>query len=119
MIVVTDALEEFYEDIILESATTGSRDINGDYIAGIPITSTIQAVVQSLSSNELLTLAEGERTKRLVKIHTKSILKTADVIKSTSADKIIYQGELYKIINVFNRLYNGGYFKAIAVRENG
>jgi len=119
MIDVTDALEEFYEDLALESATVGHRDINGDYIAGVPITSTIQAVIQSLNSNELLTLPEGERTKKLIKIHTKSVLKTVDVVNSTSADKVVYSGETYKIINVFDRLVNGGYIKAIAVREDG
>ena len=119
MIDVTDALEEFLEDITLESATVGSRDGNGDYTAGVPIISTIQAVIQSLNSNELLTLPEGERTKKLIKIHTKEVLKTVDVASSTSADKVVYGGETYKVINVFDRLNNGGYIKAIAVREDG
>lgn len=119
MIDVTDALEEFYEDITLNSATAGSRDENGDYTAGTPITSTIQAVVQSLSSNELLTLPEGERTKKMIKIHTKSSLKTANTSNSSSSDEVIYNGEVFKIINVFDRLVNGGYFKAIAVCEDG
>ena len=119
MIDVTDALEEFYEDLTLESATVGHRDLNGDYIDGVPIKSTIQAVVQSLNSNELLTLPEGERTKKLIKIHTQSVLKTVDVVNSTSADKVVYHGEDYKVINVFERLTNGGYIKAVAVREDG
>ena len=119
MIDVTDALDELYESITLESATVGSRDANGDYVAGTPITSTIQAVVQSLNSNELLTLPEGERTKKLIKLHTKEVLKTVNVFNSTSADKLIYNGEVYKVINVFDRLNNGGYMKAIAVREDG
>ena len=119
MIDVTDAFDDFLEDITLESATVGHRDENGDYIVGSPIISVIKAVVQSLNSNELLTLPEGERTKRLIKIHTKSVLKTVDVVNSTSADKVVYSGETYKVINVFDRLVNGGYIKAIAVREDG
>ena len=118
MIDVSDAFNDFLQPIVLRSFVAGTRDPNtGAYIQSAPIITTIQAVVQVANADDLLVLPEGERMKKTIKIHSTSQLKTANENDKTSADRIEYQGELFKVMSEFNRATIGGYYKALAVRE--
>lgn len=117
MIDVSEALEEFYESVTLKRKTAGSRDANGDWVNGTLSTTTIQAVAQSLTANERIALPEAVRSKETVKFHTTTELKTVDEVALTDADIITYQGTDWLIYQVFNRMTNGGYYKAIGVKQ--
>ncbi len=116
MIDVSNAFDDFLETVTLIRETPGAYDSNGDWQDGVPNKSDILGVVQSLNANELLVLAEGDRTKSTAKIHTQTELRTADELTSTKADKIEYQGSTWNVSSVNNRKTIGGYFKAILVR---
>ena len=116
MIDVSEAFDEFLETVILKRKTAGSYDGDGEWIEGTNTDTNIQGVVQSLSSDELQILPEGERTKETVKIHTKTQLFTADEDLKTNADDIGYQGKIWTVSNLFNRNTVGGYYKAILIR---
>ena len=117
MIDVSDAFDEFLETVILDRSDPGGRDSNGDWVDGVDHPpKNIIGVVQSLNSNELLILPEGDRTKETAKIHTKTLLRTSNEATSTKADKIEYQGSTWNVSGVNNRQTIGGYYKAILVR---
>jgi len=116
---VASVLSRFSQDIVLNSSTQGYRDENGDWIDGTPIAKTIKAVVQPVNGDELQTVPEGERTNKLIKLHTTEVLKTTDEANAVSADTVIVDGETFRIITVSNWNKLGGFYKAIAVREDG
>ena len=116
MIDVSDAFPDFEETVQLIRKTAGSRNSDGDWVDGTPTTKDILGVVQSLNSNELLVLPEGDRSKETAKIHTKTKLLTANEITKTKADNIKYQDATWNVSAVNNRATVGGYYKAILVR---
>lgn len=119
MIDVSNAFLNFQETISLESSTVGFWDDNGNWVPGAPVVLEIKAVVQPLSSDELLIVPEGERTKQLIKVHTKEDIKITNESTLTDADVFVYNGDRYTVINVLNRKRLGGYNKALAVKIDG
>ena len=116
---IAHILSRFSQDIVLNSSTQGHRDENGDWVGGTPIIKTIQAVVQPVNGDELQTVPEGERTNKLIKLHTTEVLKTTDEANAVSADTVVVDGETFRIITVSDWNKLGGFYKTIAVREDG
>jgi len=114
---VSDAMDGFSETVQLKRKSIGTRDSNGNWVDGTITTIDIQAVVQSLTADERLSLSEAVRTKETVKFHTTTLLKTADEEEQEDADIIVYQGSEWLISSIFNRLTNGNYIKAIGVKQ--
>ena len=113
---VSEALDEFLEDVTLTRAGVGGRDANGDWVEAVSVVSTIQVVAQSLTANERIALPEAVRSKETKKFHTRTALKTVDETTPTDADIITQDGNQWEINQVFNRNTNGGYFKAIGIK---
>lgn len=117
MIDVSGAFNGLLQTISLTRKNAGSRDANGRWIDGADVVTSIQAVVQTATSDDLLVLPEGERTQETIKIHTTSLLRTASESGTYTADEITYQGNVYKVIQAFDRKTIGNYYKALAARE--
>jgi hypothetical protein len=117
MIDVSGAFDGWLQDITVRREAAGTRNAGtGAWVPGAETNIPISAVVQDASPDDLLVIPEGERTEYSIKIHTVEILKTASEDGKTSADKVEYEGELYKVLKVFKRKTLGNYYKAIAVR---
>ncbi|MEA3330609.1 MAG: hypothetical protein U9Q29_02825 [Campylobacterota bacterium] len=113
---VTDAFDGFEETVVLKRQSPGDYDENGNWMDGAITRTNILGVVQSLNSDELLILPQGDKTKETVKIHTKTVLKSANEFTKTKADNIEYQGSVWNVSAVNNRNTIGNYYKAILVR---
>lgn len=117
MLDVSEAFEDLEETVILKRKAAGDYDGDGEWVNGVDLPpKDILGVVQSLSSDELLILPEGERTKETVKIHTKIELFTANEDLKINADNIEYQGNDWTVAKLFNRNTLGSYYKAILIR---
>ena len=117
MINVSGAFRGFQQSIVLKATIAGTRDLDtGAFIPGTTTPTTIKAVVQVATSDDLLVLPEGERTKKTIKVHSISEMKTASEDEQVAADLIEYQGEEFKVMSDFNRFTLGGYYKVLAVR---
>lgn len=114
---VSEAFDGFEQAIVIRRTVAGTRDPDdGSWIPGAETPTTIQAVVQDASADDLLVLPEGERTEDSIKIHTVEFLQTANEDGQVAADNVEYEGELFKVMKVFKRKTLGNYYKAIAVR---
>jgi len=116
MIDVSEAFIDLLQTVQLKRKTAGGRDENGNWVDGTLSTTDIQAVVQSLTADERMTLPEAVRTKETIKLHSITKLQTANDDLYLDADVIVYDGLEWEINQVFNRSIIGGYYKAIGVR---
>ena len=117
LIDVTDAFDGWEESIQLTRKASGTRDANGEWVNGATTVTNPLAVVQSLNADERLVLPEAVRTKETIKIHSRTPFQTANEDSQIIADEVLYQGVTYIIIQVFNRLNVGGYYKAIGAKK--
>ncbi len=99
----------------------GHYDAVGAWVeGGAPTTSTITASVQPVDladTNELLHLAEGDRTKESVKIYTRTELKMGkEGTTGQTPDEITWLGAQWQVKRVFPNILGIAHYKAIAVR---
>lgn len=115
---VTAAFEGFTTGVILKRAQAGDYSTATGLFSpgGLRSTSNIDAVVQSASSDDLLTVPEGLRTTESLKLHTKVLLKTVSEVGETEADLIVADGLTWLAQSVANRNQAGGYYKTICIR---
>lgn len=86
---------------------------NGQFVEGQPQQTTIQAVVQAASEEDIRILPEGERTDGYVTIWSLSELRTANEDAGTVADEIVGEtGEAFRIVRVGYRS-EGGFWRCI------
>lgn len=115
---VSDALDLDTGEIVTIERFQAGGYADGIYTEGSTNTFKTLASVQQPNSRELMVLPEGERAKNPVKILSKKPVRTADVVGSTNADVLIYQGNRYRIMAALNwQAY--GYTGAMAVIEKG
>jgi hypothetical protein len=87
--------------VVTRPASGGSFDARGFYVTGgVPTTINTTASVQPASSKDLLLLPEGERTRETVKVYTATELFTVDVVASRPADRFVYDGRTFEVLNV-------------------
>jgi len=115
---VSGAFNGFTQAISIDRTATGTRDANGRWVDGGITNITINAVVQVANADDVQILPEGERTNEIIKVHSISLMQTASESGQDTADLINYQGKQYKVMSDFNRATLGGYYKALAVRND-
>ena len=71
--------------------------------------------VHTLGGSDLEQLPEADRTKKTIQLYTVERLYAADGGKA--ADRVLYQGGTYRIVNVEDRNQNGGVWIALAQLE--
>lgn len=111
---VSRALKRWLEPITITRVAAGAY-VNSEWVNGIPGPVPIKAVVQNADPDDLILLPEGTRSTEAVKIHTVSVVKTVSEVGATDADTFVYDGDTYRIYDVFKRKI-GNYYKAIAIR---
>jgi len=103
---VTDAFDGWLQ------ALTGVRD-SGGYVNHRWVNSdaplSFNGVVQNATPKDLKVLPEGNRNDEAIKVHT-----TFEILEQ---DKIDYRGSVWLVYNVADRKI-GGYYKAIAIRQD-
>lgn len=70
----------------------------------------------SPSSRDVLDLEEGQRTKIVWTIWSRSELRAADEAAQTVADTIEVQGAWFRVVKLWPRI-EGDYFKALLERD--
>lgn len=79
---------------------TPGKYVDGYYVDCAVQTFAIMATVEPLDGNDLLLLAEGERTREAIRIYTASELLTVDTRKTRSADVVTYLGKKFEVHSV-------------------
>lgn len=111
---VSRALKRWLEPVDIKRFGAGSY-VEGEWVNGSQTTIPIKAVVQNAQADDLILLPEGTRSTEAIKIHTTTKVNTVSEVGETNADTFFYDGDTYKIYDVFNRKI-GNYFKAVAIR---
>ena len=111
---VSRALKRWLEPVNITRVDAGSY-VDGEWVEGAGNAIAIKAVVQNAQPDDLLLLPEGTRSTEAVKIHTVSVVKTVSEVGETNADTFLYDGDTYRVYDVFKRKI-GNYFKAVAIR---
>jgi len=111
---VSRALTRWLEPVNITRVGIGSY-VDGEWVDGPPTVIPIKAVVQNAQPDDLILLPEGTRSTEAVKIHTTTKINTISEVGETKADTFTYDGDTYKIYDVFKRRI-GNYFKAVAIR---
>ncbi len=111
---VSEAFDEWLEKVVITRVGPGAY-VDGVWVEGAPTTINILSVVQNATADDLILLPEGTRTSETVKLHTVSPVKTVSEVGETNADTFQYDGDTYRIFDVYRRKI-GNYYKAIAIR---
>ena len=111
---VSRALKRWLEPITITRVAAGAY-VNGEWVNGADSQIPIKAVVQNAQPDDLILLPEGTRSTEAVQIHTVTAIKTVSEVGATDADTFLYDGDTYRIYDVFKRKI-GNYYKAIAIR---
>jgi len=111
---VSRALKRWLEPVTITRVGVGSY-IDNEWVDGAAVPVIIKAVVQNAQPDDLILLPEGTRSTEAVKIHTVSVVKTVSEVGETNADTFFYDGDTYRVYDVFKRKI-GNYFKAVAIR---
>ncbi len=113
---VTDSFGDWLENVTGERAASGGYyDDAGDWVTGgSAVALSFIGVVQNTNPEDLLVLAEGQRTDEAIKIHTTTelIIQT----QSSTGDTISYDGKTWLVTWVADRKI-GNYYKAIAIKQ--
>lgn len=91
---------------------TGGSYVNGNWNDGVESTFEIMGSVQPLNGEELQRLPENLRTKRTVKIYTKTEVENNDTVVIDSTDFQIY------VVEDWTRHSFLAHYKIIAIRNN-
>ena len=89
---------------------------HGRYVAGSSSTTTIVASVQTPTAEQLLQLAEGQRTEDTIAVYTATKLQTAATPAGVKADRLTYQSKTYEVQKLFDWSMNGNFVSALCVR---
>jgi len=114
---VRDAIADISQEIILKRQPKGAYSSQGRWIDQPIEEIKINASVQVASSEDLIGLDEGLRTRETIKIYTTNFVKTGNVEKQTQADVIVWQGKEFEIVKVEDWSVLGGYYSAIAAKR--
>lgn len=116
---VDDALSGMFVDVTRRRYAAGAYTA-GVYVRGAETTATIRASVQALKPEEVQDLPEAQRTRRPMRVFSRSELRC--VVEGTNtptdADRIDWEGERFEVVSV--KRWNLGtlnHYEAIVLRE--
>lgn len=78
----------------------GSAGTDGRYVEGSITTSTLRGSLQPATGDDLATLPEGDRTKRVRVLFSRTALRTVDQGAGTSADQVTVDGDWFEVREV-------------------
>ena len=105
----------FKGNVIVKRRSIGAI-VKGVQQENPPQVFTIIANVQSANGEDLKHLPEGDRTTDSISVHTETFLQTADVQDGQLADHVVWQGDDFKVMKVFDRTANDTFYVAICVK---
>ena len=108
------AIDTFAAPVVRTRAGAG-QFVGGIWQPGTPSAQTIAACVHAVSPEMTQNLPEGIRTESEIVVYSRSELRAADEEAKTVADVIEWQGQDYKVLQVWNRV-EGSHYKAVAGR---
>ena len=106
------AIDTFAAPVVRTRAGAG-QFVGGIWQPGSTDAQTIAACVHAVSPEMTMNLPEGIRTEAEVVIYSRSELRAADESAGTVADVIEWQGQDYKVLQVWARI-EGSHFRAVA-----
>lgn len=78
--------------------TIAGAYVNGVYVEGAETTFTIQASVQPMSGEDIVSVPEGRRASDMVKLYTSTDLNSqGDAGSGQSPDRLVWLGKDYEI----------------------
>ena len=92
--------------VVYRQKNPGSYTIGGKWVPGSTIDTIFQAAVQPTSSRELQDLPEGWRDEARYTIWAAHFKLSID-------DYVIYDGDVFRIMRVWDREREGGFYRAI------
>lgn len=93
--------------------------VNGRWTENTPTQIEMTGVVSVASQKEFGAVPEGDRIKGWMVFHSvEEIFVTRDSSEKATSDKIMWNGEYYRLFNVWN-YKDYGYYKAIGQRIKG
>lgn len=110
-------INDFAEDVVLHRFASGTYTA-GIYVPGAETLSTIRGSVQPLTTDELLLLPEGQRSRGSFKVYTSTELFTARESGKRKADQLDIRGVLYEVQDVQSWQYDFTFWKAVSVKVN-
>lgn len=105
MIDVALAIDGEAVNVSLKRNAAGHYDQNGNWIPGVPSTSTIRAAIQPASGRQLEDLPDGIRNEARWLVWSRSEIRLDDVIT--------HAGSGYRVMHVWPRM-DGGFWRAAA-----
>ena len=78
----------------------GSAGTDGRYVEGSITTDTLRGSLQPATGDDLQTLPEGDRTKRVRVLYTATALRSVDQDARTSADHVSVDSDWYEVREV-------------------
>jgi len=102
-------------DVLHEAA--GSY-VSGVFVPGVKSSTTIQASVQPVTEQDLITAPEGRRISDMVKIYTDTDLQVGNDGTGLQPDLIVWRGYAYEISSVSVRQMGViSHYKIFAIRR--
>lgn len=101
--------------VTVHRTAAGTR-VNGTWVKGAVTDSDLDAVVYHSTPRDLLQLPEGERGNEAITILSEFAFRTSDVSGQYEADRVTWQGRVYRVTTVGDWLRVGGFTSVIAVR---
>ncbi len=78
----------------------GSAGSDGRFVDGSTTTATLRGSLQPATGDDVATLPEGERTKRVRVLFTTTALRAVDQSARTSADQVSVDGDWFEVREV-------------------
>lgn len=92
--------------------------VEGLFVPGTRSTITIQASIQPVSGEDMITAPEGRRTQDMIKVYTSTELKQADEGTGQQPDIVVWQGFGYEVTSMDVRLMDViPHYKIFATRR--
>ena len=108
---------EMFEDVTIQRPNPGSYDADGRWMAPATNSFVTRASVQPMTSDELLLLPEGARTRGAVKLYCLDELQAGDERVMQLPDRLSWRGDLWEVHQVdTHRMRLLAHFYAVAIR---
>lgn len=89
----------FRKPIEIKRTSAGSY-VSGTFVNGSASTITIEASIQPMKSEDMVTLPEGRRLTDFVKLYTSTNLNTVSETTGQQPDRLTWRGHAYECISV-------------------
>jgi hypothetical protein len=89
----------FRKPVTITRYAAGSY-VNGTYVSGTSSTLNIQASIQPMKSEEMVTETQGRRLSDFIKIYTDTNINTAKESIGQQPDELTWRGSVYECMSV-------------------